>query len=204
MGSAEIAAAPVLVDLDGTVNYFDQLVLTRLVERHPEIVLLPERKNFYVGEDYPRYHEDVMEIIHEKGFFKSIPLIESAVRGLHRILAEGFSMQICSSPIQNHLTCHEEKIEWITKYFVPEFGPDIAEEAIITRQKEECDGIALIDDRPGVSALQHFARWRHIMFDQPYNRVYEASMRLHGWDDRNLPYFLHTCNELYTQAIEKV
>lgn len=189
----------VLVDMDGVKAKFDTHVINQLLKRYPDLPLLPQRENFYVGDDYPGLSDDVREIIMQPGFFRSLPVMEGAVEGIQTIIDAGYTPRICSSPIRNHPTCKAEKLAWLDDFFVPHFGAWVVETAIITRSKEEHDGIALIDDRPDVLALQHFAPWRHIMFDHPFNRRYATDFRLYGWDDSNLPNLLYACEELYLQ-----
>jgi hypothetical protein len=44
----------------------------------------------------------------------------------------------------------------------------------------------LIDDRPEVDTNNGQATWRHIVFDQPYNKHSPAALRIRGWDDPHL------------------
>lgn len=201
MGIAELVRPEktVLVDMDGVKAQFDTHVINQLVERYPDLVLLPRRENFYVGQDYPEHAETVMEIIRQPGFFRTLPVMDGAAEGIQTIIDAGYTPQICSSPIFEHPTCKAEKLEWLEEFFVPQFGAWIVETALITRDKHECEGIALIDDRADMQALQHFAPWRHVMFSHSFNERYAADFRINGWFDKRLPGILEACEELYLE-----
>jgi 5'-nucleotidase len=185
-----------LVDMDGVLAGFDYEVERQLALHHPDIVIPPQRTNFYISADYPDHLELVRGISDQEGFFAELPLIEGAIEGWHRIMACGFTPRICSSPISTNPYCEAEKLDWLKRHLVPEFGSWVIEQAIITKEKEKVDGVALFDDRPEVANAED-ARWQHIVFDQPYNR-HIALPRLRGWLDPNLPQLLWAAQLRYS------
>jgi 5'(3')-deoxyribonucleotidase len=177
-------APVVLIDMDGVLADFDKEILSRLGAGHPRIPIAASRTNFYIAEDYPEHTELVRAISNEKGFFASLPLVDNALHGWNKILEHGYAPRICSSPISTNPYSKVEKLGWLEKHFVPVFGGYVVEQAIITKDKDEYDGIALIDDRPEVRNTDR-ASWQHIIFDRPYNRASQQP-RLYGWEDDNL------------------
>ena len=187
--------APILVDMDGVLADFDAEVLTRMRRLHPHIPLLTTRHNFYVSDDYPEHKELIRDISCQPGFFTSLPVIEGALRGWEQILKLGYDPQICTSPIRANPTSREEKLAWLDREIAPTFGMQIVDRAIVTSDKHLHNGMALIDDRPVIENEQ-YARWQHIVFDQPYNQGGDK-MRLYTWHDENLGPLLDHSERLY-------
>lgn len=179
----------VLVDMDGVLADFDAELIARIKLRHPHIPLLQTQQSFYFSQDYPEYEDDIRNLSDEEGFFASLPLIDHAIEGWQRIIDLGYHPRICSSPKHTNPYSESEKIIWLRRHMVPIFGPSIADEAIITKDKHLCDGIALIDDRPEVRSTDE-ASWQHIIFDRPFNKR-TALPRLNGWRDENLAALLN-------------
>ncbi len=175
----------VLVDMDGVLAGFDKEVLNRIEARYPHIPLLGARQNFYVSDDYPEHAQLVRELSDEQGFFDSLPLVDDALEGWERIIDLGYKPRICSSPISTNPNSRIEKLDWLRRHFTPVFGSVVVEQAIITKDKHEVDGIALIDDRPEIRHANE-ASWKHVIFDQPYNQ-HVPGLRLNGWLDEALP-----------------
>ena len=178
----------VLIDMDGVLANFDSEVLNRIQKQYPHIPILSARSNFYIADDYPEHKELVREISDQPGFFESLPLVDSALEGWQRIIDLGYNPRICSSPISSNPNSEREKRLWIEHHFVPFFGSYVVEQAIITKNKHLYEGRALIDDRPEVRDSDK-ASWKHIVFDQLYNKHIERP-RLYGWRDNKLPELL--------------
>jgi 5'-nucleotidase len=177
----------VLVDMDGVLADFDAEVLARLAAHHPHVPRAT-RQNFYIAEDYPEHTALLRQISSEPGFFAALPLVDGALEGWQRIVDLGYHPRVCTSPLRRNRHCEAEKLGWLEKHFAPVHGEAVAREAIVTRDKHLCDGIALIDDRP---EIRHSATapWQHIVFDRPYNQDGDHAgdrPRLRGWHDDTL------------------
>jgi 5'-nucleotidase len=173
----------VLVDMDGVLADFDGKMNELMREHMPHITPV-ERQNFYYAQDYPEHEAQLSELSLQEGFFSSLSVVEGAIEGWNRILEAGYNPRICSSPIRANPYCTQEKLGWVEQELVPRFGKLVLDQAVITRDKHEVPGIALIDDRPALR-LAEVAMWQHIVYDQPYNKASTAP-RLFGWDDPNL------------------
>ena len=185
-----IDAAPIVtVDIDGVLADFDGEVKSRLKERHSNIPILETRENFYISDDYPEHRLKVRAISDEEGFFESLPLVKNALEGWQRLIDLGVHPLICSAPIQSNPFSKVEKLNWLQQHFVPVFGEWVVDQAIITSDKHLFHATALIDDRPQMKNAE-MATWKHIIFDQPYNRDILNQPRLHGWLDEALPEIL--------------
>ena len=93
-------------------------------------------------------------------------------------------------------TCRREKRSWLVSNFVPEFGIRVVNNLIMTGNKHEHGGTALIDDRPKVPKSES-APWQHIVFDQPFNQARQGILRLRGWNDPRLEELLEESRQRY-------
>ncbi|HEX3568826.1 MAG TPA: hypothetical protein VHT70_04085 [Candidatus Saccharimonadales bacterium] len=188
MSTPILEVPTVLVDMDGVLADFDQRILDQLADRHPHIPITATRSNFYVSDDYPEHAELIRAMSDEEGFFRSLPIVDGALDGWQRILEGDYRPRICSSPISTNPYSKAEKLGWLEEHLAPVFGNWVVEQAIITKNKEEYDGIALLDDRPELRNADK-APWQHIIFDRPYNQA-SRQPRLYGWKDKNLLHLL--------------
>lgn len=181
----------VLVDMDGVLADFDGATEQYLRDNHPDIPIAA-RQNFYYKHDYlEAAHQVIINQLHaSQYFFRNLPEIPGALDGWQRIIELGYEPRICSSPLHTNEWCKDEKLAWVEH----RLGKQAMQTALITTHKEECEGIALIDDRPEIKNAAT-ASWRHIIFDQPYNTVVDTECRLHGWHDPNLKLLLEKAAE---------
>lgn len=172
----------VLVDMDGVLADFDGAVLRGMPTEIPRV----PRTNFYIARDYPEHKEAVADIYSEPGFFYGLEPIEGALDGWSKLAELGFHPRIASAPLTLNPRSVEGKIAWLEEYLVPKFGVAVIDEAIFDKEKFKYDASILIDDRPAVDTGNGRARWRHVVFDQPYNAAVHGGLRLHGWMDPDL------------------
>ncbi len=158
----------ILVDQDGVLADFEQGFHATWRARGHEYPALPlnERRTFYVRDDYPAHLRHEVEAIYTApGFFLGLPPIEGAVEALSDLLGSGHDVRICTSPLNDYRFCLPEKFEWIERHL----GTDFVARMIVTKDKTLIQGNILIDDNPKVTGLRT-APWKHVIFDQPYNR----------------------------------
>lgn len=198
MSLSGVEMPTVLVDMDGVLADFDQRILDQLAERHPHIPIAASRSNFYISADYPEHTDIIRAMSDEEGFFRSLPVVEGALDGWQRILESDCLPRICSSPISTNPYSKAEKLGWLEEHIAPVFGSWVVDQAIITKNKEGCHGIALLDDRPELKNA-HRAVWQHIIFDRPYNQLSQQP-RLYGWRDTNLLHLLKAAEVRFFQS----
>jgi 5'-nucleotidase len=172
----------VLVDMDGVLADFDGAVIDRL----PLEIARVARTNFYISQDYPDHTTHVHAITSHPEFFRSLPVIDGALEGWQRLIDLGYDPRICSAPLTANEQSVAGKLAWLQDHFVPKFGKQVVERAIIDKQKYKYDGLVLIDDRPEVETNNGQATWQHVVYDRFYNQQSNAKLRLFGWNDQNL------------------
>jgi 5'-nucleotidase len=184
----------VLVDMDGVLADFDSEIIARLKSKYPHVPILKERVNHYISKDYQEHEELVKALCDEEGFFESLPLVDHAIEGWQRLLDLEYHPIICSSPLETSPSSRTEKLNWLRQHIVPVFGQWVVDQAVLTPDKHLFDAVALIDDNPRMENSEK-ATWKHIVFDQEYNRSNIDQPRLRGWLDIALPELLKTARK---------
>lgn len=167
-----------LVDQDNVLADFTRVIYTEMCARgHRELAPLPSKQSTYPLEEHypPELLGELKTIYTAEGFFRSLPPIEGAVQAVKEMVAEGIDVRICTYPIRAYRNCVGEKYEWVERHL----GASFTTRMILTRDKTIVTADALIDDYPDITGSRT-PSWRHIVFDQPYNRSV-AGPRLKGW-----------------------
>lgn len=162
----------ILLDMDGVLADFEQGFLNAWRQQHPQkpVVEIAQRKNFYIDDDYPEDCRPLVEkIFVAKGFYANLPPIAGAVEGFHAMLAAGHDVCLCTSPHSYCRDCVPEKYEWVERHL----GGEFARRVIVTKDKTLVFGDVLIDDRVDIEGYR-MPSWRHVIYDQPYNREREG------------------------------
>lgn len=174
----------ILLDQYGVLANFEQGFYnkwqSRMGDEVPPVPLM-ERKSFYLRDDYQKELLPVVEDIYTApGFFRDLPPIEGALQAVQRLLELGHDVRICTSPLNQYRNCVAEKYEWVEKHL----GFDFTHRIIVTKDKTVVNGDVLIDDKPVVTGVQQ-PKWKHIIFDQPYNRHIDAPrLDWSSWQDK--------------------
>merc|ERR1712048_1424895 len=108
-----------------------------------------------------------------------LPEMSGGVAALSRLIASGFEVMICTSPVANSRYCAQEKWEWVREHL----GDAWLKRLILTCDETTVRGDFLIDDKPVITGSQQ-PLWTQILFDAPYNVGVELGFRrrLHCWD----------------------
>lgn len=173
--------AIILVDQDGVLADFEGGFLRLWRERHPDLPYVPlvDRRTFLIEDQYPAEHLGlVREIQNARGFFLGFQPIPGALAALREMLAAGHEVFICTSPISANPWCAPEKYEWVERHLPPPWKKRV----ILTADKTLVHGDYLIDDKPKITGCRR-PDWRHVVFDQPYNRHVVDRPRLSDWRD---------------------
>jgi 5'-nucleotidase len=170
----------VLVDMDGVIARFNEhLVEYAHTKLGAPLLSADDFTTFHANEAYPDEWKDRVEFLSEdEGFFASLPLIDGAVTALKEMEEAGICVFICTSPKKYYSNphCAGEKHGWIMRHF----GKKWTEKIILTRDKTLVHGDVLIDDKPEVTGAM-VPSWKHVYFDQPYNRENLARKRITSW-----------------------
>ena len=162
----------VLIDMDSTLFDFEAPINRALA--NCGIALADPTSHFYIAERYQ--DQAVIELIHstqnDQGFFLDLSPIPGAIKSWNELRELGYHPRICSKPLRANPYCVEEKLAAIDYYF----GPEAADTAYIGRDKESEKGIALIDDRPGLTDGTY---WKRIIYTQPWNQ-HENGLRINS------------------------
>lgn len=168
MACSNMTSKIILVDLDGPLTNLEDEFLRQWREKFPNEFYIPfeQRKTFFLNDEYPEHlRKDVASIIATENFFTGLPPIMAGVNAVKEIAGLGNKVIICTSDIYTNTTGLTDKRIWVQKYL----GHDFAKTMIFTRDKTLVRGDYLIDDKPEITGLL-FPSWKHILFDQPFNR----------------------------------
>jgi 5'-nucleotidase len=171
-------AVLLLVDQDNVLADFTRVLYTEMCARgHRDLACPPAKQTTYPLEDHypPELFGELKAIYTAEGFFRGLPPIDGAIQAVKEMVAEGIDVRICTFPIQAYRHCVGEKYEWVERHL----GAAYTSRMILTRDKTIIAGDALIDDNPDISG-SCTPSWRHIVFDQPYNRAV-VGLRLRSW-----------------------
>lgn len=182
----------ILIDQDGVLADFERGFHAAWKATGHEPIPLHERQTFYVRDDFPVHLRQEVEAVYlSPGFFRELPPIEGAIDALFELLESGHDVRICTSPLNQYRHCLPEKYEWIERHL----GSDFVSRIIVTKDKTLIHGDVLIDDNPKVAGLRT-AHWKHIIFDQPYNRHVDGPrMTWKNWREILFPHNSGVDNE---------
>lgn len=175
----------VLVDMDGVIADFDLAFKMGFESTYPDRESIPfeSRRTFYPADDYNKKYPDIgrnnlKKIYESKGFFRNLKPIAGAKEALNEMKAEGYNVFLCTAPVGAYENCVLEKFQWVEE----NLGAEWVERIILTSDKTMIKGAVLIDDKPKITGCND-REWKHIVFDQPYNRDITDQDRLVNWSD---------------------
>ena len=166
----------ILVDQDGVLADYPNWFLKMWREAHPEkpwvpVLALSEHDTV---KNYPPEYRKLLEAIDLAcGFYRSLPIIPGAKEALENLLSLGHDVRICTAPKRRFTYCVPEKFEWIAEHL----GQKWVERTILTRDKTLVHGDILVDDKPEITGIRK-PTWKHVLYDQPYNRRFTAKPRI--------------------------
>lgn len=169
----------VLIDQDGVLADYERGFYEKWTTAFPDelVIEIADRRTFYLRQNYPVYlHEKLDAVRNAPGFFRNLPPVEGALEAVSEIVAAGYDVRICTSPIDQYENCVLEKYEWVERHL----GREFTKRVILTKDKTIVHGDFLIDDKPLIEGYRQPA-WRQVVFDAPYNRDSTAGIRLTDW-----------------------
>lgn len=175
----------ILIDLDGPLADLEGEFLKRWKEKFPDEFFIPfdQRKNFFLNDDYPEHlRKKAADILEASGFFVELPPVSGGLDAVKKMAALGHKVFLCTSDIYMNKTGLADKRKWVEKYL----GHDLAKGMIFTRDKTLVRGNYLIDDKPEITGILT-PEWKHIIFDQPFNKNTAHKSRIKtdwsNWED---------------------
>ncbi len=166
----------ILVDQDGVLANYQAHHLALWRAEHPEKFWIPleEVSDHHMDNLYPDDLKEALRTIpHRKDFFRNLPIVPGGKAALEEMLTSGHDVYICTSPLVIHQFCVPEKFAWVEEHL----GTKWANRIILTRDKTLVHGDILVDDKPNIVGIRT-PTWKHILYDQPYNRHIEGQQRL--------------------------
>lgn len=135
-----------------------------------------QQATFDLNAGLDAYDRDVVAMVmNHHHFYRDIEPIPGAIDALHRMVADGHTVNICTSPWLTNETCVADKLQWLDTHV----GAGWAERAVVTKDKTLVRGDILIDDKPEIRGAYE-PEWEHILFDQPYNQGIDRQ-RITDW-----------------------
>jgi 5'-nucleotidase len=174
----------ILLDQDGVLADFEHAFLDAWRTHYPAIapVQFEDRKSFHILEDYPPELRGKAEALYTApGFIGGLPPVPGAIEAARELLELGMDVRICSSPLRQYENCVAEKYQWVERHL----GKPWTERLILTRDKTLVQADILVDDRPEITGAVR-PRWRHILYDAPYNRHVQDRPRMTWANWRNV------------------
>lgn len=174
----------ILLDQDGVLADFEHAFLTEWKLRYPDIpaVEYTDRTSFYILENYPEALRPLATAIYTApGFIENLPPVAGAIEAVKELMSLGIDIRICTSPLSQFENCVAEKYLWVEKHL----GREATNQLILTKDKTLIHGNLLIDDKPNIQGAVR-PRWKHIVFDAPYNQHITDRPRLHWGNWRNV------------------
>lgn len=178
----------VLVDMDSVLADFEERFIEIYTARYPDRRAIPvqNRNTFYITDQYhERYYEDIENIYHSEGFFRSLNPILGALEGIKALEElKNVRVFICTTAPRRNPFAPSEKRQWIAEYL----GKEWVNKFILTHDKTLVKGDILIDDRPDING-ESLPTWKHILYTQPFNLNIQGMPRMtwENWKEVLLP-----------------
>jgi 5'-nucleotidase len=166
----------ILIDMDDVLADFDGEFYRRWNKVYPNKHITPpnERKCFYLTDESPKEYTELIKGIYTvSGFVKSLPEIPGSIEAVNEISSMGYTIFICTTPLNAYKNCVIEKYEWIEEHL----GYEWTKKLILTKDKTVVRGDILIDDKPEITGAVKPV-WEHIVFDKPYNKHTNHTKRM--------------------------
>lgn len=173
-----MSGAIILIDMDGVLADWGGNYSRHLDERgaHESIRRHQQQQSFDLFEGVDTsYHGLIHEIMDHPGFYAELEPMDGAAQALDDMLRSGHYPFIVTSPWPSNPTCASDKLDWAERHI----GKGWAKRTIITSDKTLVIGDYLIDDKPRITGHWSKPFWRHVLFDQPYNKTVDQPRMTH-------------------------
>lgn len=170
----------ILIDQDNTIADFLGGFQKLWQMKYPKEIFIPTKQytSYRITEQYPPELKEKIESIYTSpGFILGLEPIKGSIEAISEMANEGHEVYVCTSPLSSYEHCVIEKYQWVDKYL----GRNFTKKIILTKNKALVRGDFFIDDNP-LPRGSLAPMWKHIIFDQPYNKDI-AGKRLRRWED---------------------
>lgn len=170
----------ILLDQDGVLADFDAGFHAAWQQHYPHTVIRPRehRRSFYLLEDLPPHLREQAEALYTSpGFISNLPPVPGALEAWQALESMGFTLRICSTPLQQYENCVAEKYQWVEKHL----GRAATRQLVLTADKTLVAADLLIDDKPEITGARA-PTWEHVLFDAPYNQTVVGKKRI-NWQN---------------------
>jgi 5'-nucleotidase len=180
----------IYVDMDGViVDFYEQYY--RLAQVHdPELfTVLPKHDEldvYWLEDMVPeRLEQRAIDLCNHPLLFEQAKPITGAIEGVleleRKARSYGFDTYICSAPSASNKKSYADKASWVERYL----GSSWVQRLVLTQDKTLCDGLILIDDKPDPLGTR-VSSWKHVIFDQPYNRQQVDKHVMLDWSSKSI------------------
>ncbi len=167
--------------MDGTMCHFTRRLLALAHVRLGAPLLREEDcTHFNTEREFePHFRDAVAKLSDEPDFFESLEPVEGVLEALEEMESLGAKVFICTAPkkFYHNPYCAGNKHRWVMNHL----GKKWTERVILTRDKTLVHGDVLIDDKPEIEGAMEMPSWKHVYFDQPYNRGNLQRPRITNW-----------------------
>ena len=157
----------ILLDQDGVLADFEHAFIDAWRARHPDIapVAFDDRKVLLHPRGLRARAARKAEAIYTApGFIRNLPPVPGALDAVKELLALGMDVRICTSPLSQFENCVAEKYLWVEAPGPRRHQPAGADQGQDPGPRQSADR----RQAPHPGAVK--PRWKHILFDAPYNR----------------------------------
>lgn len=185
----------IISDLDGVGAEMDNGLRERWVQEYPHLEIPEQFLSWDWHKEISKDHTKAFNtILGSEGFFGGLQEVEGWAAAMNKLLDDGHDVLIGTTPWHSSPTCHQDKIEWVSRTA----GGRWRERVMQIPDKTIIDADVLIDDKPVIRGRNTGPRrtrptWTQIWFDQPYNQGIEGP-RIENWTDGSWETVLYGLN----------
>lgn len=173
----------ILIDLDGTIrdiwSSYRRLAEFALRGSYWPEDWLPEGPSDYWFLKPQCLHpciKQLEKLWNRKGLHEWALPYPGAVEGVKK-LSDYADVFFITSPVLSNEWVHSENRQWVIDNFGMAWLPRLIQKS----DKTMSYGNLLIDDKPTITGILQFPTWKHVLYDQPYNRR-STKPRIFNWN----------------------
>lgn len=178
----------IIIRLENCICEFDKCVIKAFDKAHnpkkPKDYQKLKKSN--IKENYSSTEKEALnDIINSEDFWKDLEVVPNVLLALEHMRENNYDLKILISNIDyNNISSLNERVKWIKKILKHHYW---LERIIFCNDKTilECDFLIDADGKPETSG-KNIPRWKHILFDAPYNKDLTDKTRIMDWKNWKL------------------